>query len=180
MRCGHPYGLRLAVRVPYGGPVPTARIRPLTRDDWPEVVRIYAEGLATGLASFETQVPSWDEWDAGHRDAPRLVAELGVVAGWLAVAPVSGRACYTGVVEHSVYVDASHHGIGVGRTLLERLIAAAPDHGIWTIQTSIIAANDASLALHAAVGFRTVGRRERIAQRDGVWHDTVLLELRLP
>jgi L-amino acid N-acyltransferase YncA len=101
------------------------------------------------------------------------------VVGFLAVSAVSRRACYAGVVEHSVYVDAQRRGLGVGRMLLERLIAEAPDHGIWTIQTSIIAANEASLALHAAAGFRTVGRRERIAQRDGVWHDTILLELRL-
>jgi L-amino acid N-acyltransferase YncA len=156
-------------------------VRPLTPDDWPDVARIYAEGLATGVASFETGVTSWAEWDAGHLRALRLVAELdGAVVGWLAVASVSQRACYSGVVEHSIYVDARRRGLGVGRTLLERLLAEAPGHGIWTIQTSIIAGNEPSLALHAAAGFRTVGRRERIAQRDGVWHDTILLELRLP
>jgi L-amino acid N-acyltransferase YncA len=160
--------------------VPTV-IRALHREDWPEVARIYAEGLATGLASFETRVPSWADWDSGHLEALRLVAEMdGVVAGWLAVAPTSPRDCYRGVVEHSVYVDERARGKGVGRALLTRLVHEAPSHGIWTIQTSIIAANDASLALHDAVGFRVVGRRERIAERDGVWHDTVLLELRLP
>jgi len=158
-----------------------SRIRTLVREDWPEVARIYADGLATGVASFETDVPGWDEWDAGHLAEPRLVAEAdGVVGGWLAVSPVSGRACYRGVVEHSVYVDAAARGRGLGRALLEALVEAAPAHGIWTIQTSVIAANEPSLGLHAAVGFRTVGRRERIARRDGVWHDTVLLELRLP
>ena len=149
--------------------------------DWPAVARIYADGLATGVASFETDVPSWEEWDAGHHDAPRLVAlDDGVVVGWLAVSPVSSRACYRGVVEHSVYVDEAARGRGVGRALLERLVVDAPTHGIWTIQTAIMAGNDASVALHEAVGFRVVGRRERIAQRDGVWHDAVLLELRLP
>ena len=143
--------------------------------------RIYADGLATGLASFETDVPSWEEWDRRHRDAPRLVAELdGAVVGWLAVSSVSTRDCYRGVVEQSLYVDAAARGQGVGRALLDRLAAEAPTHGIWTIQTSIIASNEASLALHRAAGFRVVGRRERIAQRDGVWHDTLLLELRLP
>jgi L-amino acid N-acyltransferase YncA len=167
--------------VTYLGTVPSAVVRPLTQDDWPDIARIYAEGLATGVASFETEIPSWADWDAGHLAAPRLAAEVdGAVAGWLAVSPVSERSCYSGVVEHSVYVDRRQRGRGVGRTLLEQLLVEAPDRDIWTIQTSIIAANGASLALHAAVGFRAVGRRERIARRDGVWHDTILLELRLP
>lgn len=156
-------------------------IRALHPDDWPDVARIYADGLATRVASFETEVPSWDDFDSSHLEVLRLVAERGGrVAGWLAVSPTSRRECYRGVVEHSVYVAADARGEGIGRALLERLVHDAPGHGIWTIQTSIIAANGASLALHASAGFRVVGRRERIAQRDGVWHDTVLLELRLP
>ena len=156
-------------------------IRPLVAEDWADVARIYAAGLETGVASFETRVPSWEEWDAGHSEAPRLVAQAdGAVTGWTAVSPVSRRACYRGVVEHSVYVDPEVRGRGLGRILLLRLLADAPSHGIWTIQTSIIASNETSLRLHEAVGFRVVGRRERIAQRDGVWHDTILLELRLP
>ena len=155
-------------------------VRALQAEDWPEVARIYRDGLATGLASFETDVPAWEQWDAGHLQDLRYVAELdGAIVGWLAVSRVSRRACYRGVVEHSVYVDEAARGKGAGRALLRRLIAEAPPRGIWTIQTSIIAANAPSLALHRTVGFRTVGRRERIAQRDGVWHDTVLLELRL-
>ena len=156
-------------------------IRPLVREDWGSVARIYADGLATGVASFETDVPAWNDWDAGHLAALRLVAELdGAVAGWLAVAPVSRRDCYRGVVEHSVYVDGAMRGRGVGRALLERLVADAPAHAIWTIQTAVIASNEPSVRLHQSVGFRVVGRRERIAERDGVWHDTLLLELRLP
>lgn len=156
-------------------------IRPLVREDWESVARIYADGLATGVASFETAVPAWEDWDTGHLETLRLVAELdGAVAGWLAAAPVSRRDCYRGVVEHSVYVDGAMQGRGVGRALLERLVAEAPAHGIWTIQTSIIASNEPSIRLHESVGYRVVGRRERIAERDGVWHDTVLLELRLP
>lgn len=153
----------------------------MRREDWPAVARIYADGLATAVASFETLVPCWEEWNATHREAPRLVAVDGEeVVGWVAVSPISQRSCYRGVVEHSVYVDAPARGRGVGRALLDRLVADAPATGIWTIQTSIIAANRASLVLHESAGFRVVGRRERIAQRDGRWHDTVLLELRLP
>ena len=102
-----------------------------------------------------------------------------MVAGWLAVSPVSRRAVYRGVVEHSVYVADEARGRGVGRALLEALVRAAPEHGIWTIQTSIFPENEASLALHRAVGFRDVGRRERIGQLQGAWRDTLLLELRL-
>ena len=172
----------LAVRAfAYGEVVYETVIRPMSRDDWPAAAAIYTDGLATGVASFETDVPSWEDWDAGHRPELRLVAELdGAIVGWLAVAAVSPRYCYRGVVEHSVYVDAAARGQGIGRALLQRLVDDAPGHGIWTIQTSIIASNAPSLALHEAVGFRVVGRRERIAERDGVWHDTLLLELRLP
>jgi len=154
----------------------------MTQADWPAVARIYAQGLETGLATFETTAPSWDEWDSAHLDAPRFVAEQedGAVAGWVAVSPVSRRAVYRGVVEHSVYVAEGSRGQGVGRALLDALVAAAAAEGIWTIQTSIFPENEPSLALHVASGFRVVGRRERIAQLRGEWRDTVLLELRLP
>ncbi len=158
-----------------------ATIRDLRRGDWPDVERIYEAGLATGVASFETRVPTWEEWDARHLPEPRLVAELGAaVVGWLAISSTSSRECYSGVVEHSVYVDETARGQGIGRSLLERFVTAAPSRGFWTIQTSIMSSNAASLALHAAAGFRTVGVRERIAARDGRWQDAVLLELRLP
>jgi L-amino acid N-acyltransferase YncA len=156
-------------------------LRAMTSGDWPAVARIYAEGIATGVATFETDVPGWEEWDAAHRAEPRFVADdRGDVIGWVAVSPVSRRDAYRGVVEHSVYVAESARGAGVGRELLEALVDAAAAHGIWTIQTSILEANAASLALHEALGFRVVGRRERIAQLDGEWRDTLLLELRLP
>jgi phosphinothricin acetyltransferase len=156
-------------------------IRPLVSTDWPDIARIYAEGLASGVATFETDVPSWDSWDAVHLPALRLVADRdGAVVGWVAVSRVSRRPAYRGVVEHSVYVDQGVRRSGVGRALLDALVAEAPHHGIWTIQTSIIDANEASLALHEAAGFRVVGRRERIARLDGAWRDTLLLELRLP
>jgi L-amino acid N-acyltransferase YncA len=156
-------------------------VRAMTQSDWPAVARIYAEGIATRVATFETDVPGWEAWDAAHLATPRLVADAdGDVLGWIAVSPVSRRDAYRGVVEHSVYVAESARGRGVGRVLLEALVAAAAEQGIWTIQTSILEANTASIALHEAVGFRVVGRRERIARLGGEWRDTLLLELRLP
>ncbi len=153
----------------------------MSASDWPAVARIYRSGLATGDATFETEVPSWEAWDTSHLAEPRLVAENGSeVVGWVAGSPVSRRPAYRGVVEHSVYVDEAARRRGVGRALLEAFVAAAPLHGIWTIQTSIIDTNRGSLRLHEQVGFRVVGRRQRIAQLAGAWRDTLLLELRLP
>ena len=153
----------------------------MTAADWPRVEAIYADGIATGNATFETEPPGWEDFDAGRLAGQRLVAvENGVVVGWAALSPTSARACYAGVVEHSVYVAAEARGRGVGRALLEALLASADAAGLWTIQTSIFPENEASLALHEAVGFRVVGRRERIARLDGVWRDTLLLERRSP
>jgi L-amino acid N-acyltransferase YncA len=136
--------------------------------------------MRSGLATFETEVPSWEEWDAAHLPGHRLVAELdGEVVGWAALAPTSARRCYVGVVENSVYVAEHGRGRGIGGALLEKLIADARRAGIWTIQTSIFPENRASLALHERCGFRVVGMRERIAKRDGIWRDTVFLEVRL-
>jgi L-amino acid N-acyltransferase YncA len=151
----------------------------MTAEDWPTVEAIYAAGIATGDATFEVAPPSWDEFDAGRLPGHRLVAvENGQLVGWAALSPTSSRACYAGVVEHSVYVEESSRGRGIGRALMDALIASADGGGIWTIQTSIFPENAASLALHLAVGFRIVGRRERIAQLNGVWRDTLLLERR--
>jgi len=156
-------------------------IRAMTRDDWPAVEAIYAEGIASGNATFETATPSWEEFDSGRLGDHRLVAvEDGLVVGWAALSATSTRECYAGVVEHSVYVAETVRGRGVGRALLEALVASADAAGLWTIQTSIFPANEASLALHDRAGFRVVGRRERIAELDGVWRDTILLERRLP
>jgi len=159
---------------------PAVALRPLVRGDWPAVSEIYWDGMRDGLATFETEVPSWEEWDATHLPAHRLVAELdGEVVGWAALASVSTRRCYAGVVENSVYVTRDVQGRGIACALLEKLIANARRAGIWTIQTSIFPENRASLALHQRCGFRVVGTRERIAKRDGIWRDTVFLEVRL-
>ena len=156
------------------------RIRELRAEDWPAVEAIYAEGIATRNATFETETPTWAEFDAGRLRDHRLVAVDGDrIVGWAAFSPTSSRACYAGVVEHSVYVASEYRGRGIGRTLLEALVHSADSGGIWTIQTSVFPENEASLALHERVGFRVVGRRERIAQLDDVWRDTILLERRV-
>ena len=155
-------------------------VRPLEPGDYPAVAAIFAEGIATGLATFETEVPSWQDWDAAHAPEHRFVAELdGEIAGWVAVVPYSRRDVYRGVGEESVYVARRARGLGVGRALLETLIASARDGGLWTLQAGIFPDNTASLELHRRLGFREVGVRERIGQLAGVWRDVVLLELRL-
>jgi phosphinothricin acetyltransferase len=159
---------------------PTVDVRALLPDDWSAVADIYWDGMRDGLATFETELPSWQAWDEAHLPGHRVVAErFDEVVGWAALAPASTRRCYTGVVENSVYVARHAQGRGVGRMLLETLIDGARAAGIWTIQTSVFPENGASLALHERCGFRVVGTRERIAKRDGIWRDTVFLELRL-
>ena len=155
------------------------QIRALTSDDWERVRSIYLEGIATGQATFETQAPSWAEWDSAHLPAPRLIAASGKhVVGWAAVSPVSSRAIYAGVAEVSVYVGNDSRGKGVGRGLLESLVVESERNGIWTLQASIFPENVASMALHKSCGFREVGRRERIGKMNRVWRDTILLERR--
>jgi phosphinothricin acetyltransferase len=145
--------------------------------DWPACARIYEEGMDVG--TFEDEVPSWESWDATHLGAPRLVArENGSILGWAALAPVSRRPCYRGVAENSVYVGWAARGRGVGRALLDELVRQSEDEGVWTIQAGIMNGNDASIALHRACGFRIVGTRERLARKNGVWRDVVLMERR--
>ncbi len=146
---------------------------------WPAVRAIYAEGIATGNATFETEVPPWEAWDAAHLVPCRLVARAGDrLLGWAALTPVSGRCVYAGVAEVSVYVTATARGQGIGTGLLGALVEASEQSGIWTLQAGIFPENEASLALHRACGFRRVGIRERIGCLDGVWRDVVLMERR--
>ena len=154
-------------------------ISPLLLADWPAVRRIYAEGVATGRATFDTEIPEWEAWDTGHLPAPRLVArDAGAVVGWAALGPVSSRPCYRGVAEVSIYVARAAQGRGAGRRLLEALVTASEEAGIWTLHSSIHADNEVSVRLHQRCGFRLVGRRERIARRADGWADTMIMERR--
>ena len=151
----------------------------MSADDWEQVRSIYLEGVREGNSTFETEAPSWQAWDAAHLQSPRLVMRAeDRVLGWAALSPVSKRAVYRGVVEVTVYVTQTARGKGVGRALLEALIAESENNGIWTLQASIFPENTASIELHLRCGFREVGRRERIAMRNGVWRDTLLFERR--
>jgi phosphinothricin acetyltransferase len=172
--------------------------RDLRPGDWPEVEAIFRDGIATGVATFETDPPSWAEWDAAHGGI-RVVAEVdGRLAGWCALAPVSERWCYRGVAEESVYVASWAQGRGVGRALLEDVIDRSEAAGIWTLQAGIFPENAPSIRLHLGCGFRLVGVRERLGEApsaeggvltpgaaglaggasSGVFRDVLLLERR--
>ena len=157
-------------------------IEPMTAADWPAVERIYAAGIATGLATFERTTPDWPHFDANHRADGRFVARRvddGTVVGWVASSPYSARAAYAGVAWESVYVAPEAQGQGIGRRLLEHLIEFADQAGLWTLCAGVMADNAASLAVHERVGFRVVGTQERISRDEtGRWRDVVLLERR--
>ena len=147
--------------------------------DWEQVRSIYLEGIRSGNSTFETDAPSWEKWNEGHLPFARFVMrEEEKVLGWAALSPVSKRAVYRGVAEVTVYVTESARGKGIGRVLLEALIAESEKNGIWTLQASIFPENTASVELHLRCGFREVGRRERIAMLSGIWRDTLLFERR--
>ena len=157
------------------------RLESMREGDWEAVRAIYLDGIATGQATFETTTPDWSAWNQSHLSTCRLVARMGgLVIGWAALNPVSRRAAYAGVAEVSVYVAPASRGQGLGKALFEGLVNASEQAGIWTLQASIFPENPASLAIHKACGFRELGFRERVAQLDGVWRDTVLLERRSP
>jgi L-amino acid N-acyltransferase YncA/DNA-binding transcriptional ArsR family regulator len=154
-------------------------VRALEPGDWADVRRIYAEGIATGNATFETDVPDRRSLDHAWLPDHRWVAELdGQVVGWAAARAVSTRPVYAGVAETSVYVGDGYRGRGVGKALIHRQVTAADTAGLWTLQTSIFPENRGSIVLHQSAGFRTLGVRERIGQHHGIWRDTVFLERR--
>lgn len=156
------------------------QIRELSEPDWPGVSRVYQQGIDTGLATLQPECPAWSEWDRAHLKACRLVAtEDDRVIGWAALSPVSSRRVYAGVAEVSVYIAPEHWGQGAGRALLMELVRRSEDEGFWTLQSSILRENLASVRLHERCGFRLVGYRERIGRgREGRWRDTLLMERR--
>ena len=156
-------------------------IEKLEEKDWLQVRAVYQEGLATGNATFETQAPPWEKWDSDHHREGRLVAKSEErVLGWAASSSVSNRRVYSGVAEVSIYVSAQFRGLGIGAALLKALIEASEQNGIWTLQAGIFPENKASIALHQKLGFRVVGRREKIGKLNGIWRDVLLLERRSP
>jgi L-amino acid N-acyltransferase YncA len=162
-------------------PATAVDIDSMRPDDWPAVREIYAAGIATGNATFETESPDWERWDASHLVGHRFVARRGGrVVGWVALAPVSDRCAYAGVAEDSVYVSDDARGQGVGRQLLEAVIRSADAADIWTIQTGIFPENAVSIELHQRCGFRIVGVRERLGRLAGNWRDVVFMERRRP
>jgi len=164
----------------------TVLIRDMTEADADDVLRIYGEGIAAGHATFQAEPPDWPAFDAGHRPAPRLVAEAkGQVLGWAALSPVSSRPVYAGVGEHSVYIAGAARGLGLGRILLQTFVEDADAAGFWTLVGAIFPENRASIALHRACGFRVVGRRKRLGKMRhgpmaGQWRDVLLMERRRP
>ncbi len=165
---------------PEGAPAERpVRVAPMTAGHAAQVLAIYQAGIDEGNATFETSAPSWESFDASHLAEHRFVALSGSeVTGWTAVSPVSDRCVYAGVVEHSVYVRPIARGQGIGRLLLDALIASTEAAGIWTIQSGIFPENAASAALHQSAGFRVVGTRERLGRHHGRWRDVVLIERR--
>lgn len=154
-------------------------ITSLSSSDWNSVRSIYLEGIATGNATLETDAPSWEKWDGEHLASCRLIAkDDDTILGWAALSPVSGRCVYGGVAEVSIYIAETARGKGIAKQLFERLIEESEKSDLWTLQSGILQENIASIKLHEKCGFRIVGVRERIGQRDGIWRNVVLMERR--
>lgn len=155
-------------------------VEAMKASDWTQVAEIYAEGINTKIATFQSEAPSCEEWSKGHCESCRLVARAGdTILGWAALSPVSSRCVYAGVAEVSIYIGKRYQGQKVGTTLLEKLIELSEENGYWTLQSGIIKENTSSLNLHKKCGFREIGYRERLGKMDnGKWHDVVLVERR--
>ena len=153
--------------------------RPMTEDDWKSVSEIYKQGIDTGNATFQQEIPTYKDWDNGHLKSCRLVAlKDNEIVGWAALTPVSGRCVYVGVAEVSVYVSDKNRGHKIGHKLLEKLIIESENEKLWTLQAGIFPENFASLKIHEQLGFRKIGHREKLGKMNGIWRDTVLLERR--
>ncbi len=155
-------------------------IRNIEIEDWSVIARIYQLGITTGIATFETEIPSWSTWNDAHLQSCRFVALLeNRIVGWAALSPVSSRCVYGGVAEVSVYIDSNYNGKGIGTKLLLELINRSEKEGFWTLQSGIFPENKASIQLHKKLGFREIGYREKIGRiNDGVWRDNIILERR--
>lgn len=155
-------------------------IRPMRPEDGEKVLEIFKQGIDGGNATFDTDVPVWEAWDTDHFNISRFVLEdeNNEVVGWCALMPVSKRECFKGVAEVSIYLDNSFQGKGLGQMLLRKLITDSEDKGFWTLQVGIFPENEASIAVHQKLGFRTVGTREKIGKMSDVWRDIVFMERR--
>ncbi len=154
-------------------------INKMKDSDWHDVSRIYGLGIATGDATFESEIPSWKGWNNSHLKKCRLIASYNdSTVGWAALSPVSSRCVYGGVAEVSVYVDTSYNGNGVGSKLLKALIEKSEEAGLWTLQSGIFPENVASIKIHERLGFRTIGYKEKIGKMKGIWRDNIVLERR--
>lgn len=154
-------------------------ISELMPEDFEWVRSIYQQGIKTKNATFETHAPDWEEWNKKFLLKPRLVAEINKkISGWAALSAISIRPVYSGVCEVSVYVHEDYRGQGVGRSLLRKLIDFSESNNIWTLQAGIFPENIGSIKIHQDLGFREVGRRERIGKMENIWRDTILFERR--
>ncbi|MDF2541520.1 MAG: GCN5-related N-acetyltransferase [Herbinix sp.] len=157
------------------------RIREMKQEDWEQVSDIYMQGIRTKRATFQSETPSYADWDKSHLKVGRLVSidENGKITGWVALSPTSSRCVYRGVAEVSIYIAEDSRGMNVGTSLLEAVINCSEEMGIWTLQSGIFEINESSIALHIKCGFRMVGYREKVGcDQEGIWHNTVLMERR--
>ncbi len=154
-------------------------IKSITKDNFPEAMEIYRQGLETQIATFQNDTPTWEDWDKGHLDFCRIsIFDNNKMLGWTSLTPVSSRCVYAGVAEVSIYIAKEERGKGIGKIVLTELIRQSEKNGIWTLQSGIFAENESSIKLHEKCGFRIVGYREKIGKKNGVWKDNVLMERR--
>jgi len=159
--------------------VKNLHFRSLEKQDWLRVSEIYALGIATGNATFQEEIPSWEDWDNNHIKSCRILVEKDKkIIGWAALSAVSSREVYKGIAEVSVYIDPKYSGQKIGVSLLHQLIHASEKQGFWTLQAGIFPENIGSLKIHEKLGFRTIGKRVKVGKMKGIWRDTVLIERR--
>lgn len=152
---------------------------PITKENYNEIKEIYRQGIETGLATFETETKSWEQWNQSYLPVCRIAYIFNdKIVGWAALSPVSKRKVYRGVAEVSVYIHEDCRGQGLGVKILNELVSQSEQNGFWTLQSGIMSKNIASIKIHKNAGFRIIGVRERVAQLDGVWLDNTIMERR--